>query len=116
MRGAILSPEAVPFAKVGGLADVAGALTKALHAEGVDSFLILPLYDQIDRTRLTIFTESMEVFWRGRAARIRVWQSDAVSAPTYFIEAEHYFARGKIYGDVDDFERFAFFCRAANAL
>jgi starch synthase len=116
LRVAILSPEAVPFAKVGGLADVSGALTKALHAEGVDSFLILPLYDQIDRTRLTIFTESMEVFWRGRAARIRVWQSDAVSAPTYFIEAEHYFARGKIYGDVDDFERFAFFCRAANAL
>ena len=50
LRVAILSPEAVPFAKVGGLADVSGALTKALHANGTDSFLILPLYDQIDRS------------------------------------------------------------------
>jgi len=49
LRVAILSPEAVPFAKVGGLADVSGALTKALHANGTDSLLILPLYDQIDR-------------------------------------------------------------------
>ena len=36
LRVAILSSEAVPFAKTGGLADVSGALTKALHAEGVD--------------------------------------------------------------------------------
>jgi len=49
VRIAILSPEAVPFAKVGGLADVSGALTKALRAAGVDSLLVLPLYDSIDR-------------------------------------------------------------------
>src|SRR6185436_14344188 len=116
MRVAILSPEAVPFAKVGGLADVSGALTKALLAEGVDSFLILPLYDSIDRSRLKIFDEELGVFWRGQGPRIRVWQSDELNAPTYFIDAPHYFNRGKIYGDNDDHERFAFFCRAAVAL
>ena len=117
MRIAILSPEAVPFAKVGGLADVSGALTKALHAEAVDSFLILPLYDQIDRSLLSeIFIKDLEVQWRGKQTRVRVWTSKALNAPTYLIEAEHYFARGKIYGDSDDFERFAFFCRAAIAL
>jgi starch synthase len=116
MRVAILSPEAVPFAKVGGLADVSGALNKALHAEGVDSFLILPLYDSIDRGRLKLFAEELGAFWRGRAARVRVWQSDELVAPTYFIDAPHYFNRGKIYGDTDDHERFAFFCRAAIAL
>jgi starch synthase len=116
MRIAILSPEAVPFAKVGGLADVSGALTKALHAEGVDSFLIIPLYDSIDRSRLKIFDEELGVFWRGQDPRIRVWQGDELIAPTYFIDAPHYFNRGKIYGDNDDFERFAFFCRAAIAL
>src|SRR6185436_2401572 len=109
MRVAILSPEAVPFAKVGGLADVSGALTKALYAEGVDSCLIIPLYDSIDRSRLKIFDEELGVFWRGQGPRIRVWQSDELNAPTYF-------NRGKIYGDNDDFERFAFFCRAAIAL
>jgi starch synthase len=116
MRIAILSPEAVPFAKVGGLADVSGALNKALHAQGVDSLLILPLYDQIDRGRLTLFDEDLDAFWRGRAARVRVWQSDELGAPTYFIDAPHYFSRGRIYGDTDDHERFAFFCRAAIAL
>ena len=117
MRVAVLSSEAVPFAKVGGLADVSGALTKALHAKDVDSSLIIPLYDQIDRKVLSDqFIDDLQVEWRGGHPRIRVWQSDALKAPTYLIDAPHYFARGKIYGDADDFERFAFFCRAAIAL
>ena len=62
MRVAILSSEAVPFSKTGGLADVAGALTKALHTEGADSFLITPLYDQVDRSLLKgTFIEDLEV-------------------------------------------------------
>ncbi len=117
LRVAILSPEAVPFAKVGGLADVSGALPKALHAEGIDSFLILPLYDQIDRSLPAgTFIEDLEVTWRGKQPRVSVWKSDVLNAPTYLIDAPHYFSRGKIYGDNDDFERFAFFCRAAIAL
>src|SRR5205085_12033884 len=117
LRVAILSPEAVPFAKVGGLADVSGALPKALHAEGVDSFLILPLYDQIDRSLLAgTFIEDLEVPWRGKQPRVSVWRSDVLKAPSYLIDAPHYFSRGKIYGDNNDFERFAFFCRAAIAL
>ena len=117
MRVAILSSEAVPFAKTGGLADVAGALTKALHAEGVDSFLITPLYDQVDRSLLNgTFIDDLEVEWRGKRPLVRVWQSDALRAPTYLIDAPFYFERGKIYGEANDFERFAFFSRAAIAL
>ena len=117
MRVAILSSEAVPFAKTGGLADVSGALTKALHAEAIDSFLILPCYDQIDRDLLgEMFLDDLEVEWRGRQPRVPVWKSEALNAPTYLIDTPHYFARGKIYGEPDDFERFAFFCRAAIAL
>ena len=117
LRIAILSSEAVPFAKTGGLADVAGALTKALHTQDVDSLLITPLYDQVDRSLLSgTFVDDLEVDWRGRRSRVRVWKSDALKAPTYLIEASHYFGRGSIYGDRDDFERFAFFGRAAIAL
>jgi starch synthase len=117
VRVAILSPEAVPFAKVGGLADVSGALTKALHTEGVDSFLIIPLYDQIDHSLVgEKFIDNLEVQWRGKQPRVSVWQSDAVNAPTYLIDAPHYFSRGKLYGDSNDYERFAFFSRAAIAL
>src|SRR5262249_13020652 len=105
LRVAILSPEAVPFAKVGGLADVSGALNKALHAEGADSLLILPAYDQIDPSLVNdVFLDDLEVPWRGSRRRLRVWQSDALNAPTYLIDAPNYFARGKIYGDNDDFE------------
>ncbi len=117
MRIAILSSEAIPFAKTGGLADVSGALTKALHAEGIDSLLILPRYDQIDLSLLgETFIDDLEVEWRGKQPRVRVWQSETLKAPTYLIDAPFYFARGKIYGEPDDFERFAFFCRAAIAL
>ncbi|HYX27371.1 MAG TPA: glycogen synthase [Pyrinomonadaceae bacterium] len=117
MRVAILSPEAVPFAKVGGLADVSGALTKALHAAGVDSFLILPAYDQIDPALVNgVFIDDLEVQWRAATNRVRVWQSEILNAPTYFVDGPQYFVRGKIYGDKDDFERFAFFSRAAVAL
>jgi len=117
VRVAILSSEAVPFAKTGGLADVSGALPNALHAEGIDSLLILPRYDQIDLSLLgETFIDDLEVEWRGKQPRIRVWQSATLKAPTYLIDAPFYFARGKIYGEPDDFERFAFFCRAAIAL
>lgn len=117
MRVAILSSEAVPFAKTGGLADVSGALTKTLPAEGVDSLLITPLYNQVDRKLLAEpFLDDLEVDWRGGHPRISVWQSDALGAPTYLIEAPHYFSRDSIYGEKDDFERFAFFCRASIAL
>ncbi len=117
MRVAILSSEAVPFAKTGGLADVSGALTKALHVQGVDSLLILPLYDQVDRKLLSgIFIDDLEVEWRGTRSRIRVWKSDELKAPTYLIEAGPYFERDNIYGERDDFERFAFLSRAAIAL
>ena len=117
MRIAILSSEALPFAKTGGLADVSGSLTKALHKSSVDSLLILPLYDQVDRDLLSgTYVEDLEINWRGRKPRVPVRISDALGAPTYLIEAPHYFSRKSIYGDVDDFERFAFFCRAAIAL
>jgi starch synthase len=117
LRVAILSSEAVPFAKTGGLADVSGALPNALHAAGIDSLLILPRYDQIDpELPVKSFIDDLEVEWRGKQPRIRVWQSETPKAPAYLIDAPFYFARGKIYGEPDDFERFAFFCRAAIAL
>ena len=39
--------EATPFAKSGGLADVAGSLPKALVKDGVDARVIMPLYGDL---------------------------------------------------------------------
>ena len=47
MKIAFVSSEAVPFAKTGGLADVAGALTKELAGRGHDVILFLPGYAEI---------------------------------------------------------------------
>jgi starch synthase len=117
MRVALLSSEAVPFAKAGGLGDVAGALPKALKTQGAEAILMLPLYDLVDRGWLgEKFINNLEVEWRGRKSKVSVWRSDAAGAPAYLIEASHYFARPAIYGYRDDHERFAFFCRAALSL
>ena len=117
MRVALLSSEAVPFAKAGGLGDVAGALPKALNAQGAEAILLLPLYDLVDRGLLREqFIDNLEVEWRRQKPTVGVWRSDAAGAPAYLIEAPHYFARPSIYGYGDDHERFAFFCRAALAL
>jgi Glycogen synthase len=116
LRVAILSSEAVPFAKTGGLADVAGALPKALVEHGADASLVIPLYEQIDRKHLReLIIDNLEVEWQGKT-RARVWHSDAAGAPAFLIEAPKYFQRNSIYGFRDDHERFAFFCRAALAL
>ena len=117
MRVAILTSEAVPFAKTGGLADVSGALPKALQQHNVDVRLILPLYEQIDRTLLNGGSvENVRVEWRGQVHQVRFWFSDAAGAPAYLLETPEFFARPSIYGYNDDHIRFAFFSRAALAL
>ena len=116
MRIALLSSEVVPFAKTGGLADVAGALPKALRKQDVDCRLFLPLYSQIDRSLLKEeVIEDVPVQWRGQVRPTRVYQSDAAGAPAYLIEAPDFFSQNSIYGHQNDHERFAFFSRAALA-
>lgn len=117
MRVAILTSEAVPFAKTGGLADVSGALPKALREHEVDARLILPLYDQIDRRLLNDdMIENVPVEWRGRVHNVRFLCSNAADAPVYLVQAPEFFARPNVYGYQDDHIRFAFFSRAALAL
>jgi starch synthase len=117
MRIAILTSEAVPFAKTGGLADVSGALPKALAEQDVDAKLILPLYDQVDRALLNGGSvENVKVEWRDRIHHVRFLYSDAAGVPAYLLDAPELFGRPDIYGYNDDHIRFAFFSRAALAL
>jgi len=117
MKIAILSSEVVPFAKTGGLADVTGALPKALQRHDVDARVILPLHQQIDRNLLNeSVIEDVPVEWRGHVRPTRVYQSDAAGAPAYLIDAPEYFDKPSIYGHSNDHERYAFFSRAALAL
>ena len=51
LKIAYISPEAVPYAKTGGLADVAGVLPEALSELGHDARLFMPLYSSIKRKK-----------------------------------------------------------------
>ena len=60
--------EATPYAKSGGLADVAGSLPKALVKDGVDARVIMPLYGDLKyREDLEYVTNySVPVGWRSQ--------------------------------------------------
>jgi starch synthase len=117
MRVAVLSAEAVPYSKTGGLGDVAGALPKALRQVGVDSVLVTPCYLQTKGEYLhKIAIDDLWVDWRGSSYRARAFYSEANGSPTFLIDAPEYFHRSSIYGFNEDYERFAFFNHAALVL
>ena len=116
----MLASEATPFAKTGGLADVAGALTKQLHATGHDVRLVMPLHAQVDRAAHGVapvagFTDLSLEFGPHRFQ----WSLHSAPLPrsgarTWFIEIPALFQRGTLYGDgPDEHLRFIAFTRAA---
>jgi starch synthase len=112
----ILAAEIVPFVKVGGLADVVGALPKALRALGHDVRLVMPRYGQIDPERFGLSTvlDKLSVDMATFREPVSVRQgSIGEGIPVYMIDAPRYFDREHIYGYMDDGERFILFCRAA---
>ena len=117
MRVAVLSAEAVPYSKTGGLGDVAGALPKALRSVGVDAFLITPCYWQTKGEYLGhTAIDDLPVEWRGTVYHAKAFYSEANGSPTFLIDYPTLFHRDSIYGYTEDHERFAFFCHAAIAL
>ena len=117
MRVAVISAEAVPYSKTGGLGDVAGALPKALKAIGVDSILITPCYWQTKGEHLwRTAVDDLNVDWRGGIYPAKAFYSEANGSSTFLIDAPSYFHRDSIYGYTEDYERFAFFNHAALAL
>lgn len=114
MRVAILSAEAVPYSKTGGLGDVAGALPKALKRIGVDSLLVTPCYLQTKGEYIWhTAIDDLNVNWRGGVYPAKAFYSEANGSPTFLIDAPSLFHRDSIYGYREDYERFAFFSHAA---
>ncbi len=113
--------EVAPFAKTGGLADVAGALPKALKKLGHHVIVVMPRYYSIATSDLQKLYEPLGVpmgvmgeLWAG-VYRTKLPQSDV---DIYFIDYEHYFGRSGLYGDDegsyhDNDNRFIFFSKAA---
>lgn len=106
--------EAAPFIKTGGLADVAGSLPKALSEKGHDVRVILPLYSRISqqwREQMEfLFFTYVDLGWRHQYCGLFKLEYQGVTF--YFVDNEYYFKRNAVYGEMDDGERFAYFCRA----
>ncbi len=109
----IVSSEVAPYAKSGGLGDVAGSLPKALKNMGADVRVVLPKYKTIKEEYLedaeNIGTFDACLSWRTQKASVWMKKTDF---PVYFIENDYYFGRDAMYGYNDDNERFAFFSKA----
>lgn len=109
----LAASEVVPYAKTGGLADVAGALPKALARLGHKVSIVMPRYklDKIE-TNSKRLPDELAVQFNFTERRAAVYVDRSNEVPVYFIDAPEYFTRAKLYGESDDAERFAFFSRA----
>jgi len=118
MKILLASPEVAPFAKTGGLADVAGALPKALERLGHDIRVILPLYRMVDKARFPLKRAlRLDIPFAGRLEEAELWEArTGREVPVYFLRNDHYYNREHLYqtpeGDYpDNGERFAFFSK-----
>ncbi|MFQ5814553.1 MAG: glycogen/starch synthase [Anaerolineae bacterium] len=111
----LVSAEAVPFVKVGGLADVAGSLPQALRRLGHDARLALPKYGRTNEAQfgLTRVLDSLPVPAGSDYEMASIFESAVEGMPAYLVGNHQYFGREEVYGYDDDGERFVFFCRAA---
>jgi starch synthase len=110
------SAEVAPFAKTGGLADVAGALPKALKQLGHDIRIVMPRYGFIGREQFDLneVLQGVPVPINGRVETAAIWEGRIGAAvQVYLVENGKYYDREGIYMYNDDADRFIFFCRAA---
>jgi starch synthase len=115
----LASSEAVPFAKSGGMADVCGALPKALSKLGHDVRLVLPRYWCVGKEPFGLkrvlspmgVVMGTETFW------CEVFEGEYDGVKAYFIEHDGFFGRAGLYDDgkweyPDNALRFSFFSKA----
>ena len=121
LKVVFVSPEAVPFATTGGLADVAGSLPGALKHLGTDIRIILPLYRMVSQSKIKLkpIIDDLKVPLGGENLTARVWEAKGIGkVPVYFLERDDLFDRPNLYGNAqgdyyDNLERFSFYCHGA---
>ncbi|MBN1626331.1 MAG: glycogen synthase GlgA, partial [Deltaproteobacteria bacterium] len=116
-----LSSEVMPFAKTGGLADVAGSLPVALKHAGIDVRLVLPFYRIIRESpfKNRMLISDLEVPFGERTLKADVFETSiSEDIPVYLVKREDLFDRPGLYGNskgdyYDNLERFSFFSHAS---
>jgi len=120
MRIVFVTPEMVPFAKTGGLADVTGTLPKEIQALGREVICFLPKYKKIDVHRWPL-KEALDRFQIPMGSEVETGRAFRYDHPAgfrvYFIDQPEYYSRDELYGTPlgdypDNDRRFVFFQRA----
>jgi len=118
MHVVFAASECVPFSKTGGLADVVGALPRALVSLGHKVSVYLPRYKQTKLTQATPVVRSVTVPFDDEYRFCSVLDGGVRDgAQFYFVEYPPFFDRDALYGSKegdypDNAERFALYCRA----
>ena len=120
LRVLFATPEVEPFVKVGGLADMVGALPKELAALGHDVRIVCPLYGSTKRVgEWKARPDPLGVDVGPETRWARVWETalPGAAVPVYFLEHDWFFARPEVYSEwADNAQRFVFLSRAALTL
>ncbi len=114
----MVASEATPFAKVGGLADMVGALASALCARGEEVAVVMPRYRGVSLEGAECVRERLAVWLApGTFYDASLWRVMEGQVPYYFVECPPLYDRDGIYGDPADYPdnhlRFAVLCQAA---
>lgn len=112
--------EVTPFAKTGGLADVAGSLPEALSLLGHQVFTVMPYYRSVKEGSLDLkeFDRPLPIPFKGQHLEARIYTAKQKRiTQVYFIQRDEFFDRGGLYGTpggdyFDNPERFIFFSRS----
>jgi starch synthase len=113
VRISFAAAEVAPYAKVGGLADVAGSLPQALASLGHEVTVYLPYHRSIDAEKFQIPTSgrSHSIPYGAAHARIEYPEVSRDGVRMIFARSAR-IGRDKVYGYDDDAKRYALFCRA----
>jgi len=114
VRISFAAAEVAPYAKVGGLADVAGSLPQALASLGHDVTVYMPYHRSIDAQKFGIPTaraRTHSIPYGAARARIEYPEISRDGVRTVFVRSVR-IGRDKVYGYDDDAKRYALFCRA----
>jgi starch synthase len=119
-RVLMISSEAAPLAKTGGLADVVGALPLALRPYGDESAVVIPRYGFIDLKSARRVWEPVTVFLGPSRYDTVIYQA-AEEFPVYLVDCPPLYDRKELYSQngtdyPDNHIRFAVLARAALAI
>ena len=117
MKILIAGAEGVPFSSSGGLGDVMGSLPAAVKKsmnKHDDIRVVLPLHKSTKEKFLDkmTFLKKIDVSLAWRKQYCGIYELNHNGVIYYFIDNEYYFNRDELYGNYDDAERYAFFCKA----